>query len=68
MEPDKSEKRIRFGCGFTFGLVVGFFGAARHIYSSAGGITAGAFVTAILFGWLAMKYGDRFWESLGRRW
>jgi len=64
MEPDKSEKRIRFGCGFTFGLVIGFFSTARYIYDSAGGLAAGTFATAVLFGWLAMKYGDSFWDDL----
>lgn len=67
MEPDKSKKRIRFGCGFAFGLIVGFFTTARHIYNSAGGIAAGTFVTAFVFGLLALKYGDSFWEIL-RKW
>lgn len=67
MEPDALEKKIRFGCGFSFGLVVGFLVLARHIYDSGGWLLALSFVAAIICGWLALKYGDTFWHALCRR-
>ena len=63
-EPDRTEKGIRFGCGFTFGLLVGFFTAARYIYQSVGWLATVTFAVAILCGFLAMQYGDEFWYSL----
>jgi hypothetical protein len=35
-KPDPLERKIRFGCGFIFGLIIGFFGFARIVYESAG--------------------------------
>ena len=73
-KPDPFEKRIRFGCGFLFGLASGVamalvlivqllsrelisFGSIKTI---AVGVVLG---TAILFGLLAMRQGDRFWHK-----
>jgi hypothetical protein len=68
-EPDPMEKRIRFGCGFLFGLVIGLFEFARVLYTSAGLVVAVSAVSAALVCcWLAMKYGDRFWTELLSRW
>jgi len=68
VKPDRTEKGIRFGCGFAFGLFVGFLAAARYMYHSAGWLATVAFATALLCGWLAMRCGDEFWESLRHWW
>jgi len=70
-EPDPMEKKIRFGCGFLFGLVIGFFEFARTMYryNSTGAVISCAVISVFLCGWLALKYGDRFWQGLPRlRW
>jgi hypothetical protein len=67
MKPDKTEKAVRFGCGFTFGLVVGLFYALDWVMDSWGGFAAALFFSAVICGLLAMKYGDTFWCSL-KRW
>lgn len=63
-DPDKTEKGIRFGCGFLVGLVFGGLGAARLFYESGNTIVAAALVFAVIFGLAAMQFGDRFWHSL----
>lgn len=64
MKPDKSEKRIRFGCGFVFGLIVGFFFTLSHIIETWGGVILIALSVAVVCGLLARRYGDDFWYSL----
>jgi hypothetical protein len=68
MEPDASENRIRFGCGFTFGLIAGFFSAITHIYDTWGPIISISLFAALVCGWLAKKYGDAFWYSIKNWW
>ena len=68
MQPDKTEKALRFGCGFIFGLVAGFFTAFQWVMSTWGGLAALAFASAVICGLLAMKYGDAFWYSLKDWW
>jgi hypothetical protein len=63
-EPDASEKRVRFGCGFVFGGIIGFFFALREIAAFTGTFWAFVAGIAVLFGFLAMRYGDEFWHSL----
>ncbi len=66
-KPDPLEKKIRFGCGFLFGLVFGFLGTGRvmyrvmYRYNSAEIVVTCAVIVAFVCGWLALKYGDRFW-------
>ncbi len=62
--PDAQEKTIRFGCGFVFGvvLVVGSsvtWSLVSHYY-----YLAAAVIVGVLFGLLALHYGDTFWERL----
>jgi len=59
--PDAQEKRIRVGCGFIFGVVVGGFIALRTSPWNVYAVAAIIFVAALVFGVLAMKLGDRFW-------
>ena len=63
-ELDQFEKRLRFGCGFVFGAVVAFFVIAREVASFTGGFWAAVAAVAILFGFLAMRYGDEFWRGI----
>jgi hypothetical protein len=65
---DTSEKSIRFGCGFIFGLFL--FGSASIRYFFHGGelIALIALVPAIVIGLAAAKYGDSFWQWLSRNW
>ena len=62
--PDRLERRIRFGCGFVAGSILGVLGAlyllADNLFTCA---LLGAGV-ALLFGILAVRYGDRFWYGL----
>jgi|JI6StandDraft_1071083.scaffolds.fasta_scaffold00936_7 hypothetical protein len=68
-EPDASEKRIRFGCGFIFGGMVGFLVVAREIQEVTGTFWAAVICIALLSGYLALRYGDEFWEWVGKgRW
>jgi hypothetical protein len=67
-EPDPLEKKIRFGCGFFFGLVLGGLEFVRMAYKSAGVIVASTLIAALLCGLLALKYGDRFWNWMIERW
>lgn len=64
MKPDKTENQIRFGCGFTFGMVLGFAFAVQWVADNWGSFVAIAVVFAIACGLLAMKYGDAFLHSL----
>ncbi len=68
-KPDFLEKKIRFGCGFLFGLIVGFFEFARILYSyeSAGFLILLTVTLALAGGWLAIKFGDRFWQYVLER-
>jgi uncharacterized protein YacL len=69
-KPDPMEKKIRFGCGFLFGLIVGILGIARILYRAPYGydpawiVIVCAVVFAFVCGRLAMKRGDRFWREI----
>ena len=59
--PDTQERALRFGCGACLGAVVGL-----SLFFSAAADTPlwwlGAVALAPLFGWLALRWGDRFWK------
>jgi hypothetical protein len=66
--PDREEKIIRFGCGSLFGLVVAFWTLCNHagpIWTMWIAVIAGAM---LLFGYLAMKWGDKFWQIAFNNW
>ena len=67
-EPDASEKRIRLGCGFIFGSIMGFLVIAREVQEATGLFWASVICVALLTGYLALRYGDEFWESIGKWW
>ena len=60
--PDTLEKRIRFGCGFTFGAGAAvlwlLFSSWRGYY-----ILAACLALALICGYAAVKLGDRFWHD-----
>ena len=67
--PDTAEKTIRFVCGFLFGLLVGAAVALRATIpddQACASQVAICISIAVLFGVLAMKKGDRFWQSFRR--
>ena len=67
--PDAQEKRIRFGCGFVFGLVVGGFIALRVDPWNGYLSVAIILIFALVCGLPAMKQGGRFWLALASlRW
>ncbi len=68
-KPDPVEKKIRFGCGFLFGLIIGFFESARILSSSdsAEFLFLLTVIVALVCGWLATKFGDRFWQYVLER-
>ena len=55
--------RVRFGCGFVFGGVVGAWNALDHGASPAT-VVALAALGGLVSGLLARQLGDRFWYSL----
>jgi hypothetical protein len=65
-EPDATEKIIRFGCGFLAGGAITFlcliFGLSKISGPSWGIVVAGA----VLFGWVAMRFGDSAWRVLSK--
>ena len=56
---------LRFVCDVLFGLVVGFYIAAREVRDGtlAVVVIVGVSVTC---GWLSERYGMEFWEATGR--
>ncbi len=68
--PHNDGKAVRFGCGALLGLVVGVGGAIRFSSSSALLPVLSILATALIFGLLSARHGDRFWENLSRtlRW
>jgi hypothetical protein len=62
--PDRVEKGIRFGCGFLFGLAVGFGVMAIHFTDSIWIPILIMFILAFVFGLGASRHGDRFWTDI----
>lgn len=62
--PDAFEKRLRFGCGFSFGALTAFLFALREIEAYTGTFWAFVIGCALIFGLCAVRYGDEFWQAL----
>ena len=64
-DPDRFEKCVRFGFGAFLGFFLGLFGIGKWMFDSwpSALMAGGAF--AVIFGLLAMTFGNRFWRSLG---
>lgn len=64
-EPDNIEKGIRFGCGGLLGFVLGLYCFLHGIFGeSRFGIILLFICLILFFGFLAMRYGDKFWNSI----
>jgi len=61
---DKTTTVVRFGCGSLVGLVSGFVFAMQNFETSTRNTIIACAIFIILFGILAVRYGDRFWEKL----
>ena len=63
--PDPVEKGLRFGCGSILGLFVAFISLAEDLNDDGNiFIIFSCLFTAGIFGYFAMKMGNRFWYSL----
>lgn len=60
--PDAFEKRLRFGCGFLFGVVVVAYMLLRQLFEPSGTFWAVGAGVAVVCGVLAVRWGDRFWR------
>jgi hypothetical protein len=65
--PDRLEKGIRFGCGFSFGVVF-LIGCFLKSLWDVHRILAVCVLGGLVFGYVAMRAGDAFWESLLEWW
>jgi sulfite exporter TauE/SafE len=65
-KPDILEKVIRFICGAILGVIFGFIYGIQfgQVYKSTPlfYVILGIFI--VLFGLLAMKFGDKFWKNV----
>ncbi|MCG3135320.1 MAG: hypothetical protein HMLKMBBP_02901 [Planctomycetes bacterium] len=67
-EPDAFEKRVRFGCGFVFGAVLGIYLLLREIHNWGGATWAAVGGIAIACGLAAVRFGDEFWSWIRAWW
>jgi uncharacterized membrane protein YccC len=63
-QPDALERRIRFGCGSLLGLILGFAIALNWFVHGWGVFLLLLASHALICGWLATRYGDRFWHRI----
>ena len=61
--PDPMERNLRIGCGSVVGLVVALCLAFRFLPSLAGFLVT-ALLAVVACAWLALRYGDAFFESM----
>ena len=66
--PDRLEKGIRFGCGSLFGCLFTVAGGLTYSLWNMHYLVATCIVVALLCGYGAMKFGDRFWTKFGWLW
>lgn len=62
--PDRLEKGIRFGCGFSFAFVLVAGGALGWAIDSGRHVLAVGIGAGIVCGLLAVRFGDAFWHRL----
>ncbi len=60
--PDGLGKSIRFGCGFLFGAVAGAGAFPILVPAEWQWIALVAGVTALICGFLALRWGEDFWS------
>ena len=67
MKPvDKTEKSIRFGCGFVLGLFVFGISSFWALYDERNLYVVTVFVAALAFGLAAIRYGNVFLRWFGK--
>ena len=66
--PDPYERGVRFGCGFFLGVLIGL--GCMFVYTMASGyyVVAALAVFGVVFGLLAVRYGDALWLNLQKFW
>lgn len=67
MKPsDKTEKALRFGYGFVFGLI--FFGISSiwFVIEERDAYVVAILIAASVFGLAALWFGDAFWRGISR--
>ncbi len=62
--PDFLGKSVRFGCGALFGALAGAGVVLQMIIGDWHIIAVVAVATALVCGFLAMRWGDDFWSWL----
>jgi hypothetical protein len=63
-QPDREEKILRFGCGFLMGALIAFVAGFSSAAIDGFGWISFIVASAIVFGVLALLFGDRFWHHL----
>lgn len=61
---------LRFGCGAVLGVLFGVYAAASLGVEDVGLVVAAVLAVCLACGWLAARFGMRFWEGVARlrRW
>jgi hypothetical protein len=62
--PGRTGKGLQFGCGALVGALLGLFGFAAYVAETAAATVLITVVFSVAFGFLAARYGDRFWKEL----
>lgn len=57
------DKRVRFGCGFVLGLILGGFSTALWFYDDVVIAVGTALVIAVAMGFASSYLGDTFWRG-----
>ncbi|NEP46645.1 MAG: hypothetical protein F6K35_48630 [Okeania sp. SIO2H7] len=60
-KPDLVQFFVRFGCGFLFAIVLVL---SLGLIQTVGEFVVFSLILGFIFGLLAAKYGDRFWQKL----
>lgn len=67
--PSRVGTTIRLGCGAVVGMLIGFWGVTTAAVSNVTSFVAAVALAGTIGGVLAVLFGRRFWEALGRlRW
>ncbi len=68
-KPSKVGSAISFACGAIMGLLIGLWVATTIAVEQVAGFVVTIVVTSTIGGILAVRFGSRFWEAVGRlRW
>ena len=63
-----SDLLIRFVFGFIAGLVVGFFSVSFYAPETSASVMTLTLGTGLVFGLLAVVFGNDFWRGIGKWW